>query len=64
MQIIKLMAEKGVGPALQEMGATRGVIDTGVDVITSASLKDYEAALDRKGIPHEWSTAGWQPPTR
>jgi hypothetical protein len=25
----------------------------GVDVITPATLKDYEASLDAKGIPHE-----------
>lgn len=62
VQIIKLMAEKGTGPALEEMGAVDGVIDTGVDVITPATLKDYEAALDAKGIPHEWSTKGWEGP--
>ena len=59
--IIKLMAEKGVDAALSEMGAVEGIIDTGVDVITAATLKDYEATLDKKGIPHEWDTAGWEP---
>jgi len=63
VQIIKLMAEKGVDAALKEMGAVNGVIDTGVDVITAATLKDYEATLDKKGIPHEWNTQGWTPPT-
>jgi len=62
VQIIKLMAEKGVEAALKEMGAVNGVIDTGVDVITAATLKDYEAMLDKKGIPHEWTTEGWEPP--
>jgi len=62
VQIIKLMAEKGVEAALAEMGAKNGVIDTGVDVITAANLKDYEAQLDAKGIPHEWTTEGWEPP--
>lgn len=62
VQIIKLMAEKGVDAALQEMGAKNGVIDTGVDVVTAANLKEYEAQLDAKGIPHEWTTEGWEPP--
>jgi ribose transport system substrate-binding protein len=63
VQIIKLMAEKGKDAALKEMGAVNGVIDTGVDIITAATLKDYEATLDKKGIPHEWNTQGWTPPT-
>ncbi|MCX6029343.1 MAG: sugar-binding protein [Chloroflexi bacterium] len=62
VQIIKLMAEKGVEPALNEMGAMNGIVTTGVDIITSATLKDYEAALDARGIPHEWTTRGWTPP--
>jgi ribose transport system substrate-binding protein len=62
VQMIKLMAEKGADAALKEMGAVEGIIDTGVDVITAATLKDYEATLDKKGIPHEWTTEGWQPP--
>jgi peptide/nickel transport system substrate-binding protein len=62
VEIIKLMAEKGEDAALSEMGAVDGVIDTGVDIITAASLKDYEAGLDAKGIPHEWNTEGWEPP--
>ena len=61
VQILKLMAEKGAAPALTEMGAVDGVIDTGVDVVTAATLKDYEATLDKKGIPHEWNTQGWSP---
>ena len=63
VQILKLIAEKGKDAALTEMGAVDGIIDTGVDVITAATLKDYEAALDAKGIPHEWNTEGWTPPT-
>ena len=62
VQILKLMAEKGVEAALSEMGAVEGIIDTGVDVVTAATLKDYEATLDKKGIPHEWTTEGWEPP--
>jgi ribose transport system substrate-binding protein len=62
VEIIKMMAEKGVQPALSAMGAVDGVIDTGVDVITPATLLDYESGLDAKGIPHEWDTEGWTPP--
>lgn len=54
VQMLKLMAEKGTETALTEMGAVDGVIDTGVDVVTAANLKEYEVALDSKGIPHEW----------
>ncbi|MBN1657099.1 MAG: sugar-binding protein [Anaerolineae bacterium] len=64
VQIIKLMAEKGEATALKEMGARGRFIDTGVDIITAATLVDYEAELDRKGIPHDWTTEGWQPPER
>ncbi|MGB3906333.1 MAG: substrate-binding domain-containing protein, partial [Anaerolineae bacterium] len=62
VEIIKLMAETGVTVALSGMGAVDGIIDTGVDVITAATLKDYEAGLDSKGIPHEWDTEGWETP--
>jgi ribose transport system substrate-binding protein len=62
VEIIKMMAEKGVDAALSGMGAVDGIIDTGVDVITPATLKDYEAGLDAKGIPHEWNTEGWDAP--
>jgi ribose transport system substrate-binding protein len=62
VEIIKLMAEEGVDAAMSEMGAVDGIIDTGVDVITAATLKDYEAMLDSKGIPHEWDTEGWEAP--
>lgn len=54
VQLIKLVAEKGAKAALTEMGAVDGIIDTGVDVVTAANLQAYEAALDAKGIPHEW----------
>jgi ribose transport system substrate-binding protein len=62
VQFIKLMAEKGEEVALKEMGARRRFIDTGVDIITAATLPDYEAELDRRGIPHDWTTEGWRPP--
>jgi len=62
VQIIKLMVEKGVQPALDEMAAVNNIITTGVDVVTAANLREYEAALDARGIPHEWTTRGWTPP--
>ena len=57
------MAQEGVDEGLRSMAAEGGVIDTGVDVITAATLRGYEATLDSKGIPHEWDTEGWQPPS-
>jgi ribose transport system substrate-binding protein len=63
VQIIKLMADKGVDMALKGMAAEDGAIDTGVDVITAVTLRGYEATLNSKGIPHEWDTQGWQPPS-
>jgi ribose transport system substrate-binding protein len=60
VQLILLIATKGEDAAMSEMGVVDGIIDTGVDVITQANLKDYEAALDAKGIPHEWDTTGWE----
>jgi ribose transport system substrate-binding protein len=63
VQLIHLIATKGESAAMSEMGVVGGIIDTGVDVITPATLKDYEASLDAKGIPHEWNTQGWEPPT-
>jgi raffinose/stachyose/melibiose transport system substrate-binding protein len=62
VQVIYLMATKDVDAAMSEMGVVDGIIDTGVDIITPATLKDYEAGLDAKGIPHEWDTQGWEPP--
>lgn len=57
VQLIQLIAQEGERAALARMGAVRGVIDTGVDVVTAANLQEYEAALDAKGIPHEWRAA-------
>jgi ribose transport system substrate-binding protein len=62
VQLIKLMAEKGVASALDEMGATRGTINTGVDVVTAGTLKAYENALDARVIPHEWTARDWTAP--
>ena len=62
VQFIKLVAEKGEEAALKEMSARRRFVDTGVDIITAATLTDYEAELDKKGIPHDWTTEGWEAP--
>jgi ribose transport system substrate-binding protein len=29
--------------------------------VTAANLKQYEADLDARGIPHEWTAQGWNP---
>ncbi len=60
VQIIYLIATEGQDTAFSRMGVVNGVIDTGVDVITQANLKEYEMGLDTKGIPHEWHTEGWE----
>lgn len=60
VHIIQKIANEGQEKAFADMGVEDGIIDTGVDVITQASLKDYAAGLDTKGIPHEWSVEGWE----
>ena len=59
--IIYKMSKDGTNKALADMGVKDGVIDTSVDVITAATLRDYETILDQKGIPHEWTAKGWEP---
>jgi ribose transport system substrate-binding protein len=61
VQLIYKMSRDGKDKAIADMGVKDGVIDTGVDVITAATLRDYEATLDKKGIPREWNTKGWEP---
>ena len=61
VQFIYKISKDGKDKAIADMGVKDGVIDTGVDVITAATLRDYEATLDKKGIPHEWNTTGWEP---
>ena len=61
VQIIYLIATQGQNAAFDEMGVMDGVIDTGVDIVTQADLKGYEAQLIAKGIPYKWSTEGWEP---
>jgi ribose transport system substrate-binding protein len=62
VQLIYLIAILGESVAMDKMEVVDGVIDTGVDVITANNLKEYEALLDEKGIPHEWDTVGWEMP--
>jgi ribose transport system substrate-binding protein len=61
VQLIYLISTAGQDAVFDEMGVVDGVIDTGVDVITQANLKNYETQLDAKGIPHKWSTEDWWP---
>ena len=61
VQVIEAIKREGQVAALAEMGAPGGIISTGVDVVTAANLKQYEADLDARGIPHEWTTEGWEP---
>ena len=61
VQFIYLAATLGKEAAIKGMEVEDGVIDTSVDVITQVNLKEYEAALDAKGVPHEWSTEDWVP---
>ena len=62
VELIFRIVTEGQETALEQMGVVDGVIDTGVDVITAATLLDYQASLDAKGIPYEWTTEGWTPP--
>jgi len=61
VQLIHIVSTEGEETAMSEMDVVDGIIDTGVDVITAASLKDYETGLDAKGIPYDWDTEGWEP---
>ncbi|TET49083.1 MAG: hypothetical protein E3J64_10150, partial [Anaerolineales bacterium] len=63
VELIYLIVTDSEAAALSEMNVVDGVIDTGVDIITAATLQAYEASLDARGIPHEWNTDGWVPPT-
>jgi ribose transport system substrate-binding protein len=61
VQIIDLIRRTGKAAALAELGAVDGVISTGVDVVTAENLHEYEAQLDARRIPHEWTAKGWGP---
>jgi ribose transport system substrate-binding protein len=61
VELIYKIATEGEAKALADMGVQDGVIDTGVDVITAQTLKDYEAGATERGIPLDWNTQGWDP---
>jgi ribose transport system substrate-binding protein len=61
VSLIYLISTRGQAAAFGEMGVVNGIIDTGVDVITQVNLKEYQAQLNAKGIPHKWSTEDWEP---
>jgi hypothetical protein len=60
-QFIYKISKYGEDKTVVGMGAKEGVIDASVDVIAAATLRDYEATLDQKGIPHEWNAKDWDP---
>jgi ribose transport system substrate-binding protein len=62
VQALAALARGATPAALTGLGAVDGFINTGVDVVTAANLREYEAVLDARGIPHEWTTRGWTPP--
>jgi ribose transport system substrate-binding protein len=61
VELIYKIAMEGEEKAMADMGVKDGVIDTGVDVITAQTLKDYEAGAKQRGIPLDWNTEGWDP---
>ncbi|MEN6393253.1 MAG: sugar-binding protein [Anaerolineaceae bacterium] len=61
VELIYKIATEGEEKAMADMGVKDGVIDTGVDVITAQTLKDYEASAKERGIPLDWNTEGWDP---
>ncbi len=61
VQMIDLIRRAGKPAALAQLGAADGVISTGVDVVTAENLRDYEAQLDARRIPHEWTAKDWKP---
>lgn len=61
VQTIDLITKRGLAAALAELGAVDNIIATGVDVVTATNLREYEGQLTQRGIPHDWTTEGWQP---
>lgn len=55
VELLTLMAKEGVERALQlyKVPPSR-IVDTGVDVVTKATLAAYAKKLDELGIPHTW----------
>jgi ribose transport system substrate-binding protein len=61
VELIYKIAMEGEEKAMADMGVKDGIIDTGVDVITAQTLKDYEAGAKQRNIPLDWNTEGWDP---
>jgi len=61
VELIYKMKTEGEEKAMTDMSVKNGVIDTGVDVITAQTLKDYEAGAKKRNIPLDWNTEGWDP---
>jgi hypothetical protein len=55
VELLTLMAQKGIEAGMAEYGVPADkVVDTGVDVVTKATLAQYDATLTQLGIPHAW----------
>jgi len=56
VELLTLMAQKGIEAGMAEYGVPDDkIVDTGVDVVTLATLADYDATLTSLGIPHTWT---------
>jgi len=55
VELLTLMAKEGIERALKlyKVPPSR-IVDTGVDVVTKATLAAYAKKLDELGIPHTW----------
>jgi ribose transport system substrate-binding protein len=55
VELLTLMAQKGIEAGMKEYGVPANkIVDTGVDVVTKATLTAYDATLTQLGIPHTW----------
>jgi len=55
VELLTLMAQKGIEAGMKEYGVPANkIVDTGVDVVTKATLTEYDATLTKLGIPHTW----------
>lgn len=55
VELISKIIREGEEKALEEMGATNGVIDTGVDIVRQDNVEEYRKQIQELGIPVE----GW-----
>lgn len=55
VELLTLIAQKGIEEGMKEYGVPENkIVDTGVDVVTKATLAKYAHTLDELGIPREW----------